>query len=684
MDRDVPEIEKRGRAGRSALFAVDLLRAILVFIGRVRWQVLISLLGFAIFSVPAQIHEIYRIYTEVPSISVHVYIFVIGLVLLAFTLRNNLLLGLEQAGAAEISLLYRLLAALVAIAPLLGAAIGVRAALPWSTTDQDPMFRLNMLQTVLLIGSALLALLFLPLKPGMSPAAQQRRQWIRLLVAAAALLLSLPIFLALTGIVSSYGTLLIAIAFLLLLSCMLSYLTSLSLLWRLPLVGMLLFLSLIFSAFDLNNNHDIRLLHASGRPWDAKDAFLAWLDSRADSADYQKAGQKYPVFIVTAEGGGIYAANHTAQFLARMQDICPNFSQHVFMISAVSGGSLGAGIFAGIAKEHVQNAARQRCLATWEKPGAIEALARKALDHDFLAPLAGAAAFPDFLQYFLPFPVSAFDRAKTAEASFQAMWDAVSERDNPMAEDFLSLWTPEGAAPALLLNVTRVETGGRSEISHIELGDGFYRNGSMMNQESGDLLYSVRLSTAIGLSARFPWVTPAGRLNPEFPSNIVYGGTDNFVDGGYYDNSGADAALDLIERIREIPEFHSVDLRVIILKSAAYSETWAHGFDILMPLRTTLNSRVARARDAESRLLRALCPAPLNCDLVKPEDQQYWFSYLDGDSYELPLGWLFSQRSVEEVSKIIGKPQDCRPDDGENGCLIMRVRDLLQPKVPPG
>ncbi len=54
---------------------------------------------------------------------------------------------------------------------------------------------------------------------------------------------------------------------------------------------------------------------------------------------------KYPVFIIAAEGGGIYAASAAATMLAILQDAVPEFSEHVFAISGVSGGAIGAAIF---------------------------------------------------------------------------------------------------------------------------------------------------------------------------------------------------------------------------------------------------------------------------------------------------------------------------------------------------
>jgi len=60
----------------------------------------------------------------------------------------------------------------------------------------------------------------------------------------------------------------------------------------------------------------------------------------------------YPVFIVSAEGGGIRAAFWTAGLLCAIQDEEPGFANHVLGISGVSGGSLGAATFAALVAEN--------------------------------------------------------------------------------------------------------------------------------------------------------------------------------------------------------------------------------------------------------------------------------------------------------------------------------------------
>ena len=73
----------------------------------------------------------------------------------------------------------------------------------------------------------------------------------------------------------------------------------------------------------------------------AAEEFEQWYASRPDLEVYDE----YPVYIVAAQGGGMYAADQTAIFLSRLQDNCPAFRNHLFAISAVSGGSVGAATF---------------------------------------------------------------------------------------------------------------------------------------------------------------------------------------------------------------------------------------------------------------------------------------------------------------------------------------------------
>ncbi len=179
------------------------------------------------------------------------------------------------------------------------------------------------------------------------------------------------------------------------------------------------------------------------------------------------AHSRYPVYIVAAEGGGISAAYHVAAVLARLQDRCPNFAQHVFAISSVSGGSLGAAVFGGLSEAMAQNAPPTECQ---RHPASkeFERLTDDLLAEDHLSPLIWGLLFPDFLQRFFPFEIPSLDRARWLERSFEFSWRHFVPSFY-FEQPFLKRYRPGNAVPALFMNTTEVGTGQRIVLTGYEL-----------------------------------------------------------------------------------------------------------------------------------------------------------------------------------------------------------------------
>jgi hypothetical protein len=137
---------------------------------------------------------------------------------------------------------------------------------------------------------------------------------------------------------------------------------------------------------------------------------------------------------------------------------------------------------------------------------------------------------------------------------------------------------------------------------------------------------SIPLSTAAVLSARFPWVTPAGWFYDYRPELIAAqalrvprggestaGGDDvksglatkarltarqqkvRLVDGGYFENSGVATALDLIKAIEASPLAYNVDVKLIVLTTGTFTEQTFFGLgEAADPVLALLNARSAR------------------------------------------------------------------------------------------
>lgn len=275
-----------------------------------------------------------------------------------------------------------------------------------------------------------------------------------------------------------------------------------------PIVGMLALTGLTLSVLNLNDTHKINALRDTcpdrrTPAFGIDDAYKQWIDARVGQW-HPTSPAPYPIYVVSAEGGGIYAAYHAALTLSAIEDRLPGFSRHVFAISSVSGGSLGAGVFASLLAAEPQAPSADW---HWER-------SREILSNDFLSPLAYAALFTDPPALLLPCvdgfcPGRKLDRARALEESFDRAWRS-SIKTSPQADLFkrsATAWNPAGNVPALLLNTTEVESGMRVTIAPFSLKG---VSASLVSLAERAPCLDVSLATATALSARFPFLTPSG------------------------------------------------------------------------------------------------------------------------------------------------------------------------------
>ncbi|MDO8501352.1 MAG: hypothetical protein Q7S20_05885 [Gemmatimonadaceae bacterium] len=115
--------------------------------------------------------------------------------------------------------------------------------------------------------------------------------------------------------------------------------------YRVPVVPIAIAFAVLFSVW--NENHVIRKLN-TGREMVADRPDIATRLSQWRAADSSQTPS--PVILVAAAGGGLRAAYWTATSLAAIQNRNHSFNRHVFAISGVSGGSLGAAVYAAIVR----------------------------------------------------------------------------------------------------------------------------------------------------------------------------------------------------------------------------------------------------------------------------------------------------------------------------------------------
>ena len=285
-----------------------------------------------------------------------------------------------------------------------------------------------------------------------------------------------------------------------------------------------------------------------------------WLDNNtADATDsvshafslWNQPEETTPIRLVAAQGGGLYAAYYTAYYLAARADKeGQQFTESIFAISGVSGGSVGAAVFWSIVKSGVCAPKETKEVSSTCHTDAVDEVLRQ----DYLS--------PQFLRFFSldaidtvvpisaawPHPIDRGSRLERVLSNRAAACCAFEEedaqgepqiREHHLETPMSGSWAPDAGLPMLFLNATDVHTGTRAIASPVETSqkDGVSTRIAL----NGDR--DLTVANAAVMSARFPFISPAGRIK-------MGDQTRQLVDGGYFDNSGLVTLHDVLKSIR--------------------------------------------------------------------------------------------------------------------------------------
>jgi hypothetical protein len=229
--------------------------------------------------------------------------------------------------------------------------------------------------------------------------------------------------------------------------------------------------------------------------------------------------------VVAANGGGIQAAAWTARVLtgleeacrAQLGDVC-RFSESIRLISAVSGGAVGAMYVASAYTGGVlpDNGELQKTLERAER-SSLERVGWGLLYRDLFRPL-----YPHF---------DYDDRGSALEDAWQRDVDLSAPLES-WRDDVVA-----GLRPATIFNATISDSGERLLMGTANPPEASGRR----NFEQVFPLTDLSIVTAARLSAAFAYVSPAARADNDEENSI------HFVDGGYYDVYGVASLIDWLD-----------------------------------------------------------------------------------------------------------------------------------------
>jgi hypothetical protein len=271
--------------------------------------------------------------------------------------------------------------------------------------------------------------------------------------------------------------------------------------------------------------------------------------------------------VVTATGGGILAAGWTTLALQRLIAERPALLREIRVLSAVSGGAVGAAFYTNRLRGFPAAATDQERIDMLEQvhvdsvKSSLDAVAYGLLYLDL----------PRLISADLLFSWTGMDRASLLERR----WREVAGKDNVSLHG-LAHGVASGALPATIFNLTAMETGRRVMATPVVFDQGpTYRALTLDEYLLGPEppattvrppaeLADLDFWTAARLSATFPFVTPAARAMID--KQLMPGRAGHhMIDGGYNDNYGVASALDFLRPVMEARQQGTLTFRRLLI-----------------------------------------------------------------------------------------------------------------------
>ncbi len=443
-----------------------------------------------------------------------------------------------------------------------------------------------------------------------------------------------------------------------------------------PVVGAMLLLAVIFSPF--NDNHRVREIEGQKSHTDSltlQQSLDTWLAQRDSSK---------PMVLVATAGGGLRASYWTGVIMGRFQDKIPGFNKQVFAVSGVSGGSVGAVFYNGALVNDSD------CAKGASAPPCFENKLLESIGQDYLAATVTSMLYGDLIQRFLPFPVFS-DRAAALEESWEAGFARIyPNADCGLEKSFTSFYKADACGkqqwlPRLLINGTYEESGRRLLTTSFKVEPTTFLDTHDFYQLNGQV--ALRASTAALNSARFSYVSPAGTFGKEIGDS--FDPTGHVIDGGYFENYGANTLTNLIDWIKRSsndptvsPEYgdpFSGGLIVIAISndsniplqqydiSAVPATAKSNSFmnEVLAPIVGMVKTRGGHGMLAYKQL--AQYSKQINSDLYATGSAADSRVGVDMVHFYLapklgqppPLGWILSEQAKENMKKQITEEHNC-------------------------
>lgn len=412
--------------------------------------------------------------------------------------------------------------------------------------------------------------------------------------------------------------------------------------YRISIITLLLITCFLIASLKRNNFHKVDLITAQKQAVDSLNVYTAkWINSRLPEIDSfnKNFGEPYPVFLVNAYGGGIRAAAWTALTVSYLDSLAiakgskQDFQHFVFSYSGASGGTIGASVLCATRFKYNSEGKRNLTPAAWSSW----------FKNDFLTPVLIGLLGRDI--WFSSFSIPWFnDRAYLQEFT----WEDHLQKELSVEynRDFYSYWyAPANSSydlPLLFSNTYDIDGGLKGIVAPVKL-NALNFPGSVFVNNLIDSSHNLKLSSAAFLSARFPFISPTGKVDDYH----------HFMDGGFKENSGAETSRQILavldNVIKTIPSLKDkIQLQMLSLPNSVNEsdtlEKAKNVSELTAPLTALMNNWIGNTKKADSVNYIDTSAYHYNYFFLRPLQLQ-----VDHFQPALPLGWQISDYGLTEM-----------------------------------
>lgn len=397
--------------------------------------------------------------------------------------------------------------------------------------------------------------------------------------------------------------------------------------------------------FDAFNKHRVRVIEVDkGNYFNPKDRLRLkdYFEKWRHGIDSTK-----PICLVAGQGGGSRAGSWMVLNLDTLAKKETSFVQNLFAISTVSGSSSGAQMMLNKWSLEQENIKMDTTITSLE-------MANRIYTYNYLTAATWGMLWSDALRNLTvgknrPARDRNYYRQLDEGNAFGLCYQD-TEREKVkqfFQQDLMGHWygaSNSKRLPLLFLNTATTQAGKRAISAPVIISDSIFGTAIDLypkvkdQQLGGNNLYNFPLVTAVNLSQSFPFVCAYNYIEH----------VGNMIDGGLYENSGANTLLEIYSFL--IKEFPQYQYRILLIQNSDNDDTNTKSNSSV--LLNTLKSAASTPFSGHSHYWeQKLILSKRNTDLLEkiyPVDSTAKWT-------EVPLGILLSKKSVGRLWECVGR-----------------------------